>query len=74
MRQPGRSPGEIFLPTFILKILKHGEEKKPNVYTDSFSNQVGNVYVKFKKEEDAEKAVNDLNNRWFGGRFVFNSS
>ena len=34
------------------------------------SNQVGNVYVKFKKEEDAEKAVNDLNNRWFGGRCV----
>ena len=73
MRQPGRSPGEIFLKTFILKILKHGEEK-PNVYIDSFSNQVGNVYVKFKKEEDAEKAVNDLNNRWFGGRFVFNLS
>ena len=68
MRQPGRSPGEIFLPTFILKIFK------PNVYIDTFSNQVGNVYVKFKKEEDAEKAVNDLNNRWFGGRFVFNSS
>ena len=34
------------------------------------SKQVGNVYVKFKKEEDAEKAVNDLNNRWFGGRCV----
>ena len=34
------------------------------------SKQVGNVYVKFKKEEDAEKAVNDLNNRWFGGRRV----
>ena len=70
MRQPGRSPGKFFLPTFILKILKHGQEKKPNVYIDSFSNQVGNVYVKFKKEEDAEKAVNDLNNRWFGGRCV----
>lgn len=27
------------------------------------------MYVKFKKEEDAEKAVNDLNNRWFGGRW-----
>merc|ERR1712107_127347 len=26
---------------------------------------------KFKKEDDALKAVNDLNNRWFGGRPVY---
>ena len=52
---------------------------------------VGNVYVKFKKEDvsitkarqiiynsipwskmqDALKAVNDLNNRWFGGRPIY---
>ena len=32
---------------------------------------VGNVYVKFKKEEDADKAVKDLNNRWFGGRPIY---
>lgn len=25
---------------------------------------VGNVYVKFVREEDAEKAVHDLENRW----------
>ena len=28
---------------------------------------MGNVYVKFKKEEDAEKAVNDLNVEMYGG-------
>ena len=26
--------------------------------------------IKFKYEEDAEKAVVDLNNRWFGGRAI----
>lgn len=26
---------------------------------------------KFRREEDAERAVNDLNNRWFGGRPVY---
>ncbi|CAG0885465.1 unnamed protein product [Cyprideis torosa] len=25
----------------------------------------------FRKEEDADKAVKDLNNRWFGGRPVY---
>jgi splicing factor U2AF subunit len=25
----------------------------------------------FRREEDAEKAVSDLNNRWFGGRPVY---
>ena len=27
--------------------------------------KIGNVYVKFAYEEDAEKAVTDLDNRWF---------
>ena len=32
---------------------------------------LGNCYVKFHFEEDAEKAVVDLNNRWFDGRAVY---
>jgi len=32
---------------------------------------VGNVYIKFRYEEDAAKAVADLNNRWFGGRPIY---
>lgn len=27
--------------------------------------------IQFRREEDAEKAVNDLNNRWFAGRPVY---
>lgn len=39
-----------------------------NVCDNLGDHLVGNVYVKFKYEEDAEKAVQALNNRWFNGR------
>ncbi len=29
------------------------------------------LFSQFRKEEDAEKAVSDLNNRWFAGRPVY---
>jgi splicing factor U2AF subunit len=35
-------------------------------------NGISNFYsAQFRREEDAEKAVSDLNNRWFGGRPVY---
>jgi splicing factor U2AF subunit len=37
-----------------------------------FVNGVTHFYSpQFRREEDAEKAVSDLNNRWFGGRPVY---
>lgn len=37
-----------------------------------YSVQVVHFYsLQFRREEDAEKAVSDLNNRWFGGRPVY---
>uniref|UniRef100_A0A8C7WXH7 U2 small nuclear RNA auxiliary factor 1 n=1 Tax=Oryzias sinensis TaxID=183150 RepID=A0A8C7WXH7_9TELE len=39
-----------------------------NVCDNLGDHLVGNVYVKFRKEEDAEKAMLDLNNRWFNGQ------
>ncbi|XP_033226242.1 splicing factor U2af 38 kDa subunit-like [Belonocnema kinseyi] len=50
---------------------KYGEIEEMNVCDNLGDHLVGNVYIKFRKEEDAEKAVNDLNNRWFGGRPVY---
>jgi len=41
-----------------------------NVCDNLGDHLVGNVYIKFYSEEDAEKAVNALNNRWFNGRPV----
>jgi len=47
---------------------KYGEIEEMNVCDNLGDHLVGNVYVKFRYEEDAEKAVKDLNNRWFNGR------
>lgn len=47
---------------------KYGEIEQMNVCENQGDHLVGNVYVMFKDELDAEKAVKDLNNRWFGGR------
>ncbi|MEQ2279625.1 Splicing factor U2AF 26 kDa subunit [Ameca splendens] len=47
---------------------KYGEVEEMNVCDNLGDHLVGNVYVKFRNEEDAEKAVIDLNNRWFNGQ------
>jgi len=49
---------------------KYGEIEEMNVCDNLGDHLVGNVYVKFRKEDDAEKAVKELNNRWFAGRPV----
>jgi len=46
---------------------KYGEIEEMNVCDNLGDHLVGNVYVRFRREEDADKAVKDLNNRWFGG-------
>ena len=38
---------------------------------DLFFKSKGNTYAKFRYEEDAEKAVQDLNNRWFNGKAIY---
>ncbi|XP_025828970.1 splicing factor U2af 38 kDa subunit isoform X2 [Agrilus planipennis] len=43
---------------------KYGEIEEMNV-CDNLGDHL------FRREEDAERAVNDLNNRWFGGRPVY---
>lgn len=47
---------------------KYGKIEEMNICDNLGDHLVGNVYIMFEDEEDAEKAVNDLNNRWFGGR------
>ena len=42
-----------------------------NVCDNLGDHLVGNVYIKFRREEDAERAVTELNNRWFGGRPIY---
>lgn len=50
---------------------KYGELEELNVCENLNEHLVGNTYVKFRSEEDAEKACDDLNNRWFDGRPIY---
>uniref|UniRef100_A0A671T691 U2 small nuclear RNA auxiliary factor 1 n=1 Tax=Sinocyclocheilus anshuiensis TaxID=1608454 RepID=A0A671T691_9TELE len=47
---------------------KYGEVEEMNLCDNLGDHLVGNVYVKFWREEDAEKTVLDLNNRWCNGQ------
>jgi len=62
---------EFFEEVFTEAEDKYGEIEEMNVCDNLGDHLVGNVYIKFRNEEDAERAVNDLNTRWFGGRPVF---
>ena len=57
-----------FEDVFIELEEKYGEIEELNVCDNLGDHLIGNVYVKFKKEEDAENAVLSLNNRWFNGQ------
>ncbi|XP_051023050.1 splicing factor U2AF 35 kDa subunit-like [Acomys russatus] len=59
---------EFFEEVFTEMEAKYGEVEEMNVCDNLGDHLVGNVYVKFRREEDAEKAVKDLNNRWFHGQ------
>lgn len=48
--------------------LQYGDVEEMNVCDNLGDHLVGNVYIKFRFEEDAEKAVTDLNNRWYNGK------
>lgn len=50
---------------------KYGEVEEMNVCDNLGDHLVGNVYVKFREEEDAAKAVTDLNNRWYNGLPIY---
>ncbi|XP_055225016.1 splicing factor U2AF 26 kDa subunit isoform X4 [Gorilla gorilla gorilla] len=49
---------------------KYGEIEEMNVCDNLGDHLVGNVYVKFRREEDGQWAVAELNNRWFNGQAV----
>ncbi|KAI1714346.1 RNA recognition motif domain-containing protein [Ditylenchus destructor] len=50
---------------------KYGPVEELNVCENIGEHMVGNVYVKFLQEEDAERAVEGLENRWFNGNAIF---
>ena len=62
---------EFFEDIFVELDEKYGPIEEMNVCDNLGDHLIGNVYVKFRYEEDAEKAVEELNDRWFGGKPVY---
>ena len=46
---------------------KYGDIEEMNICDNLGDHLIGNVYVMFKEEESAERAVKDISNRWFAG-------
>lgn len=61
---------EFFEEIFVELEDKYGKIEEMNVCDNLGDHLVGNVYVKFEREETAERAVKELNDRWFNGRPV----
>ncbi|XP_074593883.1 splicing factor U2AF 26 kDa subunit-like [Brevipalpus obovatus] len=62
---------DFFEDVFVELDDKYGEIEEMNICDNLGDHLVGNVYVKFRREEDADKAVRDLNNRWFAARPIY---
>jgi splicing factor U2AF subunit len=62
---------ETYEELFIELESKYGELEELNIVENLNDHLIGNTYVKFRYEEDAEKAVDDLNNRWFDGKPIY---
>jgi splicing factor U2AF subunit len=61
---------EFYREVFTELTEKYGEIEEMNVCDNLGDHLVGNVFVKFRREEDAERAVQELNNRWFNGQAI----
>ncbi|KII70705.1 Splicing factor U2AF 26 kDa subunit [Thelohanellus kitauei] len=50
---------------------QYGDIEEMNVCGNVSDHLIGNVYVKFRFEDDADKCVNALNNRWYNGQPIY---
>lgn len=62
---------DIFEELFIEMEAQYGEIEEMNICDNLSEHLAGNTYVKFRYEEDAEKACQHLNNRWFNGKPIY---
>ncbi|KND02210.1 uncharacterized protein SPPG_02695 [Spizellomyces punctatus DAOM BR117] len=62
---------DAFFEDVFVELAKYGEIEEMNVCDNVGDHLVGNVYVRYKYEEDAGKAVEELNNRFYAGRPLY---
>lgn len=61
---------EVFYEEVFLELANYGEVEEMYVCDNVTEHMVGNVYVKFAREEDAEKAMISLPTRFYGARLI----
>ncbi|ORX77596.1 RNA-binding domain-containing protein [Anaeromyces robustus] len=62
---------DLFYEDFFVEVAKYGEIEEMKVCDNVGDHLVGNVYIRYRYEEDALKAVEDLNNRFYAGRPLY---
>ena len=62
---------DLFYEDLFVELGKYGEIIEMNVCDNVGDHLVGNVYTRFKYEDDATKACNDLNTRFYAGRPLY---
>jgi splicing factor U2AF subunit len=59
---------EDFYEEVFLELTKFGEVKELNVCDNLGDHLIGNVYVKFSSEEEAESAMKELSGKFYSGK------
>lgn len=62
---------DAFYEDMFCELAKYGEVETIVVCDNTGDHLIGNVYARFKDEADAQKAIDDLNSRWYAGRPVY---
>ena len=62
---------DAFYEDFYSELCKYGEVEEMHVCDNTGDHLVGNVYARFKNEEDAQRALEALNSRWYAARPVY---
>ncbi|CAG8634818.1 3073_t:CDS:2 [Funneliformis mosseae] len=60
-----------FYEDFFTELCKYGEVEEMHVCDNVGDHLIGNVYARFRYEEDAQKAVDNLNQRFYAGRPIY---
>lgn len=62
---------DAFYEDFYCEAAKFGKVEEIVVCENNNDHLIGNVYARFKYEDEAQKALESFNYRWYGGRPVY---
>jgi splicing factor U2AF 35 kDa subunit len=62
---------DAFYEDFYSELCRYGELEEMHVCDNVGDHLIGNVYARFKYEEDAQRALDALNSRWYAARPVY---